>query len=206
MLPVPTDVPLSCRCGRVRGVALGVSPESSTHVVCYCDDCQAFARFLGTPGILDAHGGTDIFQVAPARIRITEGLDAVECMRLTEKGLVRWYAGCCKTPIGNTVSARVPFIGVVHSFRAREGDSPPRDDMLAKPVGVWGRFAIGGTPPGVHPKGPVRFMARVALNLLKWWVTGQGKPSPFFDARTGAPRVQPKVLSRAELQALRAAP
>ncbi len=43
-------------------------------------------------------------------------------MRLTPMGLLRWYAGCCNTPIGNMVSARVPFIGIVHMFM---GDSAP---------------------------------------------------------------------------------
>jgi hypothetical protein len=84
-----TDLPLSCACGRVRGVALGVSPATSNHIVCYCDDSQAFARFLGTPGVMDAHGGTDIAQVSLASVRITQGLDAVECIRLSHKGLVR---------------------------------------------------------------------------------------------------------------------
>lgn len=114
MLPMTKDMPLACRYVRVRGVATSVSPESSNHVVCYCDDCQAFARFLATPGTMDVHGSTDIFQVPPAKFQITQGLDAIECMRLTDKGMVRWYAGCCRTPIGNTVSARVPFIG--HPF------------------------------------------------------------------------------------------
>jgi hypothetical protein len=184
-------------------MALGVSPESSGHVICYCDDCQAFARFLVTPGIMDAHGGTDIFQVPPARVRITEGLDAVECVRLSQKGLLRWYAGCCRTPIGNTVSARVPFIGIIHSFRSREGDAPPRDDMLAKPVGIYGHFAIGGAPPAVHMKAPLGLMAGYAVKVLGWWIAGQGIPSPFFDSSTRLPRTQPKILSAAEREALR---
>jgi hypothetical protein len=190
----------------VRGVALGVSPESSSHVVCYCDDCQAFARFLETPGILDAHGGTDVFLVAPARIRMTEGFDAVESMRLSDKGILRWYAGCCRTPIANTVSARVPFIGIVHSFRSREGDAPPPDNVLAKPVGIWARFAEGGAPPDAHEKAPLALVARFNLNMLRWWVSGQGRPSPFFDAKTGAPRVRARVLGAAEREALRRRP
>lgn len=199
---MPADLPLQCRCGQVRGVALGVSPATSSHVVCYCDDCQAFARFLGTPDIMDAHGGTDIVQIAPSRLRITEGFDAVLSMRLSEKGLVRWYAGCCRTPIGNTIGARVPFIGVIHSFRRKDGDAPPPSDVLAPPVGIWGRSAIGGPVPGVHDKGSARFIAKVVVNLLWWKITGQGRPSALFDDRTGAPRAVPKVLDAAERKAL----
>jgi len=41
------DIPLRCRCGHVRGVAIGVAPSTGFRFVCYCKDCQAFARFLG---------------------------------------------------------------------------------------------------------------------------------------------------------------
>ena len=42
-----TQVSLKCRCGTLRGVATDVSPATGNRVVCHCDDCQAFARFLG---------------------------------------------------------------------------------------------------------------------------------------------------------------
>jgi hypothetical protein len=35
------DLPLRCRCGRMRGVANNVSPSSGFRFVCYCKDCQA---------------------------------------------------------------------------------------------------------------------------------------------------------------------
>jgi hypothetical protein len=35
-------------------------------------------------------------------------------MRLSEKGLLRWYAGCCDTPLFNTMATpKVPFVGVL---------------------------------------------------------------------------------------------
>ncbi len=45
--------PLRCRCGRLQG---HVTLEGrNTRVVCYCKDCQAFARFLDPAGrALDA--------------------------------------------------------------------------------------------------------------------------------------------------------
>ena len=57
---------LSCSCGEVRGLVTGVSPNTVNRVVCYCDDCQAFLHHLGRADLLDAHGGIDIVQVAPA--------------------------------------------------------------------------------------------------------------------------------------------
>ena len=90
---------------------IDVSPSTGTRVICYCQSCQAFARFLGGTGILDAHGGSDILQVSPSHVRITEGIDRLRSMRLTEKGLIRWYTDCCKTPVGNTIGGGFPFIG-----------------------------------------------------------------------------------------------
>jgi len=65
----------------VRGVARAVSPSAGFRFVCYCKDCQAFARFLERPDILDAGGGTDIFQLPPGQVTFTAGLDALRCVR-----------------------------------------------------------------------------------------------------------------------------
>lgn len=51
------DIPLRCRCGRMRGAARAVSPSAGFRFVCCCKDCRAFARFLERPDILDAAGG-----------------------------------------------------------------------------------------------------------------------------------------------------
>src|SRR5262249_50964680 len=86
---LPLDLPLRCRCGRVRGVASDVSPSSGFRFVGYCKDCQAFARFLERPDVLAPAGGTDIFQMPPGRVKLTAGTDAVRCLRLSDKGVLR---------------------------------------------------------------------------------------------------------------------
>src|SRR6187399_3404358 len=126
---MPTDIPLRCACGKLRGTALAVSPSGGCRVVCYCNDCQAFARFLARPGITDEWGGTDLFQMAPANLRIGEGADALRCVRLSAKGMYRWYCGDCKTPVGNSNGPRVPFIGVIHTFMDHESAGRSRDDV-----------------------------------------------------------------------------
>lgn len=200
------DIPLRCRCGALRGVATAVSPTSGSRVICYCDDCQAFARRLGQEGIVDAKGGTDLFQMTPSQLRIAEGAEQIRCLRLSPKGLLRWYAGCCRTPIGNTAgSAELPFVGVVHSFMDHAADGRARDNVLGAPIArFFGGDAIGGAPEGSHPKAPLRYIGRMALSLVRARLAGKHRPSPFFDEHTGRPRVEPEVLTTAERDGLRA--
>ena len=198
------DVSLRCRCDRVRGVARDLSGRSGNRVVCYCDDCQTYARWLGGEGIVDGHGGTDVFQMAPARLRIERGAEELRCVRLAPKGLLRWYAGCCRTPIGNTLaSPRVPFVGVVHAFMDHGADGRARDEALGPPLAsIFGEFAAAGAPPGVRARAPRSLLVRSAGLLLLAWLRGDARPSPFFD-QTGAPVSEPLVLGPQEREALR---
>src|SRR3984957_2050797 len=107
------QIELRCRCGEVRGTATDLSPRTVNRVVCYCDDCQAFAHQLGRADLLDPHGGSDIVQVAPASLSFQRGDDRIVGLRLAPKGLRRWYSSCCKTPLGNTLGPAVPFVGIV---------------------------------------------------------------------------------------------
>jgi len=199
---MPTDIPLRCACGSIRGTANAASSKTGTRIVCYCNDCQAFARFLGRPDITDLHGGTDIFQMAPGRLRITAGMDALRCVRLSDNGLHRWYCGECKTPIGNTRGPRVPFVGVMHSFMDHAGDGRTRDQALGEPIGVIQReTAIGTVPRRAHDASLLRLIGRTVRLMATWWLTGLGSPSPFFDEQ-GAPRSTPRVLTPNERQAL----
>src|SRR3954452_9059719 len=96
------EVQVRCRCGEVVGVVANAAPQKVNRIVCYCDDCQAFAHQLGRPDLLDAKGGSDIVQMAPAAVSFTQGRQHIVGLRLKPNGLYRWYANCCKTPVGNT--------------------------------------------------------------------------------------------------------
>ena len=196
------DLPLQCRCGTVRAIGRGVTPDVGNHCVCFCDDCQAFARFLGRADkVLDPNGGTDIFQLSPARIEFTGGVDRVACMRLSPKGLARWYASCCNTPIGNTMATPgIPFVGVIRAF-VPEPASVALGPIRAR---VYRQCATGdkaAIPPNHQPQW--RMLLRVIGLLLGWRLRGDHKRSPFFDAATGVPLVVPRVLTEAERAALR---
>jgi hypothetical protein len=197
----PRDLLLACRCGTVRAVAHGVTPEIGNHCVCYCDDCQAFPKALGRPDVLDANGGTDIFQLSPARVEFTHGVDRVACLRLTDKGLVRWYASCCNTPIGNTLlTPAIPFVGVIRSFvpEAATGTLGP---IRAR---VFREFATGDTA-AIPPDNQSRWtmLLRLIGLMISWRLRGDHKRSPFFHVVTRAPIVTPRVLTEQERAALR---
>ena len=194
------DLLLRCRCGRVRGVASDVSPSSGFRFVCYCKDCQAFARFLERPDVLDPAGGTDIFQMPAGRVKLTAGTDAVQCLRLSHKGVLRWYTDCCRTPIGNTAnSPRFPVIAVIHSFIFHGADGRSRDEVLGSPLcRIYERSAVGPLPPNAPAPPSLGVFARRASKIFGWWVLGLGRPSPLFDDRTNAPRAVPHVLTRSE--------
>ena len=55
-------VPFRCSCGALRGQIVPYRNERPKRLICYCDDCQAFAKILGRgEDVLDEHGGTDRF-------------------------------------------------------------------------------------------------------------------------------------------------
>jgi hypothetical protein len=200
-MAVPTDFALRCGCGTVRGVAHGVTPRSINHCFCYCDDCQAFAHFLGrADDVLDAYGGTEITQMSQANVVFTANADKIAAMRLSPTGMIRWYASCCRTPIGNTMAtSALPFIGVINAFIEAPSAAlgPFRGRGFAKSA-CGGRAAV---PQDGLPE-PV-MIARVLAKVLRWRLRGDHKRSALRDAATGKSRVEPRVLGEAERQELR---
>ncbi len=195
--------PALCRCGQVRGVAGEVSPSNGFRFVCYCKDCQAFARVLDRPDVLDAAGGTDIFQMPPGRVKLTAGGDAVRCLRFSGK-VFRWYADCCRTPIANTAAtSHFPFLGLVHSFMSAEAEGRSRDEVIGPPLcRIYERSAMAPFPPNAPPPPSFGMFARRGSKLLGWWLRGLGRPSPYFDDHTNAPLSTPRVLTPSERAAL----
>jgi hypothetical protein len=200
---MPIDVPLRCQCGKLTGSALDVSPAVGTRVFCYCSDCQAFAHFLEREGITDEWGGTDIFQMAPGKVRIEHDDDALRCVRLSAKGMHRWYCRHCKTPVGNTLGPSFPFVGLITSFIDHERAGVTLDALLGVPVGyIHTRAATGDGPPKAKRTSPFPVLVRTLPMVVKWKLTGAGNPSPFFDTKLRTPRVEPRVLSVEERNAL----
>lgn len=200
---MPLDLPLRCRCGRMRGVASDVSPSIGFRLVCYCKDCQAFAHFLDRADVLDPAGGTDICQMPPGRVKLMAGTDAMRCLGLSNK-VLRWYSDCCRTPIANTAAGpRFPVVGLIHSFMDPAADGRSLNEALGPPrCRIYERSAVGPLPPNAPAPPSLGVLVRRASMLLAWWVRGLGRPSPFFETRTKAPRAVPRVLTPSERAAL----
>jgi len=204
---MPTDLPLACRCGRVHGVLREFSAADGFRFICYCKDCQAFARFLDRADVLDRCGGTDIVQLAPGRLQFLAGSEALRSLRFSGK-VLRWYSGCCQTPIANTAfSARVPLIGLIHSFVGVEHVDRSRqkildeslDEVLGPPLcRIYERSAIAALPANAPAPASLKLFALRAGKAFGWWWRGLGRPNPFFDEQTGAPRALPRFVTPAE--------
>jgi hypothetical protein len=190
--------PLRCRCGTVKGFVANAQLINRT--VCYCRDCQAFAHFLAREGeILDTLGGTDVIQVLPGNVAFTEGSEALACVRLTDKGMLRWYAGCCKTPVGNTLADfKISFVGLVHN--CLEAEAPPLQDSFG-PVRAWMNTKGARVNPTPRTVGAGRLLWRLFAATAKARITGGYQSNPFFHA-DGTPIVSARILSSTELAQL----
>lgn len=197
-------VSLRCRCGTLRGRATGISPAARSRAVCYCDDCQIYALHLGRPDVLDDRGGTDACMLTPAQVTISEGREQIRCIRLSPKGLYRWYAGCCNTPLGNTLSARLPVLIVVHSCMDHAAAGRSREEDLGQPkIRMQARFARGGAAPDAHPKAPLTMLPGLLAFFARGLLGGRAQPSPFFDA-AGKPCTEPTLMPKDARESLRA--
>lgn len=195
-----TKIEIRCRCGEVRGILGDPSPRTVNRVTCYCDDCQAFAHQLGRADLLNENGGSDIVQVAPAALSFTKGQDRIVGLRLTPKGLHRWYAKCCNTPVGNTMGPAMPFVGLF----AQVFDVPVVDDVIGAPTGaILGKYAVGEAPAGSSGIS-LRLMLAAIGKVIGWRLGGKTWPHPFFARETRAPLYPLTVISAERREALRA--
>ena len=178
------EIKLMCECGNVQGHTQSVTAASGNRLTCCCSDCQTFALYLEGLGrgnaepILDQFKGTDIYQMPVAKLHIDSGIENIACVRLKPKGLYRWYTACCHTPIGNTMGANMPFIGVVHNFMQHQTN---RVDEIGNTRALKGSSSLT--------------VMRSIYKLLSWKVLGLNKPSVFFNAE-GAPVVTPIIRSK----------
>lgn len=186
----------SCRCGacavKVNLSGWGVG----NRVTCYCDDCQTFARALGAQGdALGPGAGTGLVQTTPDRLEILRGAEHLAILRLSPKGLLRWYAACCDTPMMNTLpNLKLSFVGLVVR--------PDQQTAVAALLGQRSAHVFTSTarPRTEAPRKDVAFAAAgfaVLRRMLVGALAGRAKLSP-LRSEAGEPVAPIRVLTKEE--------
>lgn len=149
---------------------------------------------LGRPAeILDAHQGTEVFQMSPRLLAFTRGRDHVACMQLTKGGALRWYARCCRTPIAHTLaSPRIPFVAINHLCIDWAAAPIPRSELIGpvraringdfKGRSPESRALEAGVPDGQASRWALVSMLAHYVPLFCWWLLrGDARHSPLWD-------------------------
>jgi hypothetical protein len=181
-----------------------VTWANSRRLACLCDDCQIYAHYLGRADvILDAHAGTDLSYATQARVEISKGRERLQAVRLRESGMLRVFAGCCRTPVAHVPSPQLAFVGIPHLFMRHGPGAASRDEILGPLVHrLQGKFGRGELPEGTYPGTPAKLWVKAMFSVLWDSACGRQRPSAFHDAATNTPLVRPTVLRSAELEAL----
>lgn len=180
------DIPFACRCGSVSGTLRAVRPSEGTHVICHCNAC---ARAMALSGLEDeAAEGVDLWQTTPDRIDISTGADHLVPVRLSPKGLFRWTAQCCNTPMFNTFAGpALPFTGVLTRILS---DPAPLGPVIAH------GFVTGSDGKQRHQNGG-RVIWRMLKRTLAAKLGGRGRQTPFFNP-DGSPITPPTLAPKAD--------
>ena len=190
-----------CQCATLRGEI--VQPARGVRAVCYCGDCQTYAHLLGEPQrVLDPLGGTEVVATPASNVRFTTATGTLACISLSPRGLLRWYASCCRTPIANTPrNHKLPYVGMVHAC-LRQPD--PLERSFPQVQLRVNTAHAKGHPPGYGRLGGMARFATLATRLTAMRLVGGYRATPFFDA-SGEPVSPVVVASRDEVEQARRA-
>lgn len=180
----------ACACGQVEGQLDAVSAANTTHLACYCDSCRMSYAAAG----LDAPNRAELLQIMPHRVRFTKGLAHIAPIRLTPKGVLRWRATCCGTPLGTTPGTpKVPLFGLL-------------TDRLTGTTALGPLVAYAFVPQGdgkTRHDGFGQLLRKTVWTMLKTRLSGRWKTNPFFEGL--APIKAPELVTRDARAALKAA-
>ena len=187
---------LECECGAVSWEIHESDPRLGIRYVCHCDDCQAYAQFLGAPDrLLDSHAGTDAYQLPASRFQIARGSDQLACVQVTSRPLLRWYCISCRTPVANTYhTSKLSFL----SLPIPRTRSSEVDQVLGPSSGhVWTKFGRGDLSDVRQVNIPAMLWRMFSRIVSARW-TGDYRSNPLFDPSTAAPIAPPKRLAAAQ--------
>lgn len=196
----PQNLDFKCECGAIHAALRDASPKSGRRLICHCNDCQAFAHYLGKEKLmLDDHAGTHVYQTDPTRFEITKGQDKLACVTVTGGPLLRWYCKDCQTPIANTLSStRFPFLSLILSGF----DRGKTDALLGRDAEHVAVDSGAGHLGKVKTAGMLGMIFKVLVGGIKARFNPDLKKSPLFDSETGNPVAVPTKLDPAERLAI----
>lgn len=189
-----------CQCGAIEGAVRESAPPTGRRLVCHCNDCQAFAHYLGKEKLmLDDHAGTHVYQMDSSKFEITKGQDQLACVTVTGGPLLRWYCATCKTPIANTLSSsRFAFLSLILS-----GFDRGKTDALLGSAEEHVEVSSGvGDPGKVKTASMPGMLWNLLVRTIKARIHPELRKSPLFDDTTGKPLAKPIKLKPAERLAL----
>lgn len=184
---------IQCECGKLRARLKAFPKGTPGRLRCYCDDCQAYLHHLKREDLLDENGGTEIIPAYPNDVEFLSGKEQLRCLQLPQRRMVRFYTGCCNTPVANVQAGR-PWAGF--NRRVYTVKDPNKVDQALGPVrsSVMGKFAKGTPPAGT----PQKFDLKSVMTVMPFILTGnlfkKANRSPFFKDDGVTPIVTPTLL------------
>ncbi len=145
----------------------------------------------------DSQGGIEFVATQAQHLSFSGGTQHLACVSLSEKGLLRWYARCCNTPIGNTVrNWKFPYVGLIHTCLKADPAAYERAFPRLR-MRVNTGSATTEAPTGMAFNTITALMGFVPRVMLSGF-TGAYKQTPFFSAPAGSPIAEVAVLSEAQ--------
>lgn len=178
------DLTFACDCGRVSGTLHSASPRTGGLLQCHCADCRRAIIWLdrSDPG----PDGVRYFQTTPDRISIERGADELRAFTWKNDKLLRWYAGCCHTPLLNTLNTpKWPFASLMVD---RLSDASPLGPVKSHAF----MPSQNGKTRNVNLLG---FLSGFALRTARARLNGSWRNTPFF-AADGEPIAPVRALTR----------
>jgi len=125
------------------------------------------------------------------RMRNHDGRSAQCDTQLWLKGHLSLFGLRCNTPIGNTISGKVPFVGLIHTIMGEDRETATGPVSLH----VQTQDALPGLAPEFRNEGfPKPLMRKAMRKMLLWKLTGKSRPNPFFD-KDGQPVSKPEIIN-----------
>lgn len=184
---------IQCDCGKFQALLKHFPKASPGRLVCYCDDCQSYAKKIGREDILDEFGGTEVIPAYPNDFVIQEGKEHLKCFKLSPKGLHRWTAACCNTPIVNTMP-KFPWLGIPRNVYTN-ADSNALAAFGKVRSRIKGKFKTGDAPFKISDDLGFMDALTVIPFIAKGFIFKKFSSSPFLKDDGKTPMSEPHYLN-----------